>query len=240
MNWLSRLLHGKPAVALDGDALRRLEHWQQRCAATGDAAGELRHAQARYVVADVETSGLDVRRDRLISIGAVAVKSGLIDPGDAFEVVLRQEQASDTRNILIHGIGGMQQREGMDPVTALLGFLEFLGNDALVAYHASFDEVMIGRAMSDVLGLDFRPPWIDLAWILPRLCPEIHDGLADLDLWLDAFGIPVLVRHNALADALATAQLLQLALPRAARAGAVTPRRLLEMEKARRWLRQGR
>jgi len=239
MNRLLRLLRGKAPLVLDKVQRNRVDDWQHGRAAGGEASNGTLHRQARYVVADVETSGLNLRSDRLIAIGAVGVKAGLIDTTDAFEVVLRQEQASDTGNILIHGIGGMQQRGGVHPVEALLGFLEFLGDDTLVAYHAAFDEVMIARAMAEVLGLRFRPLWIDLAWILPRLYPEIHDGPASLDLWLDAFGIPVLVRHNALADALATAHLLQMVLPRAVRAGAVTPRGLAEMEKARRWLRQG-
>lgn len=240
MNWLVRLFRGEPAIALGEEQRRRRDAWRQRRAAAGEASQGMLHQQARYVVADVETSGLDMRNDRLIAIGAVAVKAGLIDPSDAFEVVLRQEQASATGNILIHGIGGMQQREGMNPVEGLLAFLEFLGDDVLVAYHAAFDAAMLGRSMDEVLDFRFRPLWIDLAWILPRLYPEIHDGPASLDLWLDAFDIPVLVRHNALADALATAQLLQLALPRASRAGAVTPHGLVAMEKARRWLMQGR
>lgn len=234
MNRLLRLLRGKPPLVLGEEQRRHRDDWRRGHAAAGDTPHDL----TRYVVADVEASGLDMRNDRLIAIGAVAVKGGLIDPTDAFEVVLRQDQASDMGNILIHGIGGTQQREGMLPVEALLGFLDYLGNDALVAYHAPFDAAMIGRAMEEFLDLRFRPLWIDLASILPELYPDIHADQGSLDLWLHAFDIPVLVRHNALADALATAQLLQMALPRATRAGAATPRGLAEMEKARRWLRR--
>lgn len=234
MNRLLRLLCGKPPLVLEEAQRRRRDDWRRARAAPGDTL----HEKARYVVVDVEASGLDTRTDRLIAIGAVAVKSGLIDPADAFEVVLRQNQASDTDNILIHGIGGTQQREGMPPAEALLEFLDFLRGGVLVAYHAPFDAAMIGRAMDEFLDLRFRPLWIDLASILPELCPDTHADQGALDLWLQAFDIPVLARHNALADALATAQLLQVVLPRATRAGAATPRGLAEMEKARRWLRR--
>jgi hypothetical protein len=104
------------------------------------------HLLSRYVVVDVEASGLDAANDRLISIGAVAVDRGLIEARNAFEVVLRQDQVSTNDNILIHGIGASAQREGADPAEAMLDFLEFAGKSPLVAFHAFFDETMIGRA----------------------------------------------------------------------------------------------
>ena len=62
--------------------------------------------QTRFVVVDVETSGLDLRSDRLLSIGAVAVEAGAIHPADSIELVLRQTQESGHDNILLHGIAG--------------------------------------------------------------------------------------------------------------------------------------
>ena len=65
----------------------------------------------RWLVVDVETSGLDAARDRLLAIAAIAVRvdwpSGrlAIVLGDSFEVVLRQEAPSTRENILLHGIG---------------------------------------------------------------------------------------------------------------------------------------
>jgi hypothetical protein len=54
----------------------------------------LPHGKARCVVVDVETSGLDLARDSLIAIGAVAVNELALDLDDCFEIVLRQEKAS--------------------------------------------------------------------------------------------------------------------------------------------------
>ena len=67
------------------------------------------HAQTRYVVVDTETTGLDLRHDRVIAIGAAAVEGGLLRLSDCFETVLRQDKASPNANILIHGIGGQTQ-----------------------------------------------------------------------------------------------------------------------------------
>ena len=163
----------------------------------------------RIVVVDVETTGLDPTRDALISIGAVAVEDGRIALGKSFSVVLRQKDASSKENILVHGITGETQRQGLPPADALLDFLEYLGKSPLVAFHVAFDETAIRRAMKEYLGLNFRHRWLDLAYVLPALMPNLN--LKALDDWADHFSIVIEERHNALCDALATAELLLIA-----------------------------
>ena len=219
MGWLSGLL-GRERN-LDPDARVRLERWQRLPAPAPDVAP----GAARLVVADVESSGLDMQRDRLIAIGAVTVESGRIELARSFYRVLRQPRSSTNENILVHGIGGTEQCEGGDPVEVLLGFLEFVGRAPLVGFHAAFDAVMIGRAMREHLGLKFDPPWIDLAYVAPALLPGEGRERKGLDAWLARFGIEAFSRHDAVADALATAQLLLAVLANAA----TPPRRLDEL-----------
>ena len=106
----------------------------------------LPHRHARYVVVDVETTGLDMRRDLPIAIGAVGVGDNAIAFGDAYEVVLKQSAASADANILIHGIGGQMQLAGRDPALAMLEFVEYAGTSPLVAFRAEFDQAMLVRA----------------------------------------------------------------------------------------------
>ncbi len=110
--------------------------------------------------------------DSLISIGAVAVVNGQIVLDDSFSVVLQQRESSRKENILIHGISGSAQREGVLPADALLAFLGYLGKSPLVAFHVAFDETMIRRALRQYLGISFKRPWLDLAYVLPALYPE--------------------------------------------------------------------
>jgi len=235
MSWLSRLFGSKAApVVLSPERLERLERWRQ----LPDADLERSHFQTRYVVVDVESSGLNMVKDRLISIGAVAVVNGLIDTQDAFEVILKQDVVSDTANILLHGIGGSAQREGVEPEEALLSFLEYIGKSPLVAYHALFDHSMIARAMEKYLGYKFEPQWLDLAWIMPELFQEKIDTNVALDSWLNLFDIENIQRHNAVSDCYATAKLLQVAIARAGDRGAECPARVMEIERVRRWLRR--
>jgi len=192
-------------------------------------------AQARYVVVDVETTGLNLMTDTLISIGAVAVVGTRITLADSFSVVLQQDQISRRENILIHGITGTVQREGMTPVDALLDFLDYLGKSPLVAFHVAFDETMIRRAMRQYLNLSFKHPWIDLAYLMPALCPALARSHRVLDDWAGYFNIHNAARHDALADAMVTAQLLQVALVQARIRRAADFAGLRDLEKAQRW-----
>lgn len=230
MNLLSRLLR-KPPI-LDADQRRRLAAWQ--ALPEPDLTEPI--DQARFVVVDVESTGLDIRRDRLIAIGAVAVHERRIVLADSFEVILRQDEVSDRDNILVHGIGGQMQRAGLPPAQALLDFLDYLGKAPLVAYHAVFDETMIRRAMTRHLGLACKRPWLDLAYVMPALLPAHAHSHKALDDWTALFGITNYARHAALADALATAQLLLAALPLAIAQKLADYKALQTQQKAERWL----
>ncbi len=228
--WLSRVFGKRPE--LTPQQAQRLEDWQALPQADMQAPFEA----ARYVVVDVETSGLDIRKDHLIAIGAVAVKNGKIAVADSLDIVLQQDLVSDRANILIHGIGGEAQREGVPPAEALLDFLEYLGKDPLIAFHVAFDRTMIGRAVRTHLGFKFELPWADLAYVAPALYPELARSRRSLDEWIAHFRIANYARHSALADALSTAELLLALRERLTAREAASFRGLRDMERERRML----
>jgi DNA polymerase III subunit epsilon len=205
-------LGDQPASTLDADSQARLTAvLGLRQAALGTTL-----QKTRWVVADVETSGLNPRRDRLLAIGAVAVVDGAVALNDSFEVILKQDAASTHDNILIHRISTSQQLGGEDAAMALLAFLEYVGNSPLVGYHAHFDEMVIARAIALTFGMKFDRTWLDLAMLAPAVDKrgelsreEIISGrhAKPLDWWLDHCQIKIGKRHHAAADALATAQL---------------------------------
>lgn len=221
-------LLGGPKVG--GPDEERLRRW---FAIPAQPAG-LPHARARYVVVDTETTGLDMKRDRVIAIGAAGVDGGVLRLADCFDVVLRQERASPDANILIHGIGGEAQLAGAEPKQGVLAFLEYLAKSPLVAFRADFDRTMLARAVKSVLGVPFHHPWIDLAVLLPALFPRAE--ATTLDDWLGHFRLVGAERHHALADAFATAQLLQIVLDAADRVGMRTAADLVAIQRAQVWL----
>lgn len=230
MLWLTRWFGSRPQLSLQQQ--QRLAEWQ----ALPGRALNLPFRETRCVVVDVETTGLNLLQDRLISIGAVAVVNAKIDFGDSFYVVLQQQAASEKGNILVHGIGNTAQLEGVPPVEALLAFLEYLGKDPLIAFHVTFDETMIRRALREYLGFTFKHSWLDLAYVMPGLNPPLARKYRALDDWIGHSGIRIDVRHNALADALATAQLFQIAHAQACAKSITNFAGLHDLEKAQRWV----
>lgn len=190
----------------------------------------------RWCVVDVETGGLDAQRDPLLAIGAVAIEHGRIALGASLEVGLAQAQSTAAANILIHGIGGAEQRAGQAPHEALLAWLEFAKAAPRVAFHAGFDQAVLRRAERDRLGLTINAPWFDAAVVAQLLFPDAARRCHHLDDWLSHFGIAVFARHGALADAFATAELWLVLMQAAQRQKLATAHQLHRLLRARRWL----
>lgn len=231
MNWLRRLFARGRSLPPD-QALALAAHRARR-----KITGAEPLATLRWVVVDVETSGLNPNTDRLLSIGAVEIINGRIRLNSGFEVILRQPQASTSANILIHRIDGTTQLSGLEPARAMLDFLEYAGCSPLAGFHAGFDRAMIRRAGMEMLGYAPSNPWLDLAYLASALLADASDTVPQgLDGWLDRHDIKNCARHDAMADALATAQLLQIVLARAQARGIATLRDLIRIEQAERWL----
>lgn len=221
---------------------------------------------ARWVVLDVESTGLDPRRDRLLAIAAVAVHwhgtppRPQVMPGDSFAAVLRGGDAAttpaagpDRANILLHGIGLAAQRAGAEPADVHRAFDAWCAGAPRLGYHVAFDRALIERSRHAVLGEAAPAPaprWLDLEPIaavaaVAGAAPAGARAVATeraLDDWLERFGITCLARHDAAADALATAELLLALWPRLAREtgtvrdAAAAFAALERIAAARRWL----
>ena len=206
--------------------------------------GEPAADASRWVVLDVESSGLDAEHDRLLAIAATAVQVVGADMprvalADSFEVVLRQDERDtatpDKANILVHGIGVGAQRAGVPAGEALRAFVDYIGTAPLVAFHAHFDQTLIRRALKAQGLPPLANPWLDLAALAPVLWPDQRAHA--LDEWMALFGITCMQRHQAAADTLATAELLQALWPRVCRQIAAPDfRAVAQLAAQRRWL----
>lgn len=177
----------------------------------------------RWVVVDLETSGLNLNRDQVLSIGAVVIEDGAVDFSQLFERTLQRPETKLSPSVLIHGLGPSAIAAGSDPVEALLDFMEYVGDSPLLAFHAPFDQHMLSRALKDSLGYRLTHPFLDVADIAPLLCPEAPIREAGLDDWIKHFHLEVGERHHASADALATAELMLILFSRARQQSIDTP-----------------
>lgn len=198
--------------------------------------------EGRWVVLDVETSGLDPSRDRLLAIASVAVRVDWssrrlsIGLGDSFEAVLQQEQPSSRDNILLHGIGVARQSAGLPARQALESFAAHAGASPLLAFHAAFDRTLVQRYARAALGSGLPHPWLDIEHLCGVAYPEV--AARSLDEWMAHFGIRCAARHQAAADALAECELLLRIWPRVA-AECACWRDVQRLAARRRWIARG-
>jgi DNA polymerase-3 subunit epsilon len=195
-------------------------------------SGDAPAASARFAVLDCETTGLDPRKDRLVTIGAVAVRGGEIVLGDVFEALLKVEY--NTSAVTVHGVTREHSRRGLDEAAAVAALRAYLGDAVIVGHHVDHDVATIDAACERHFGarLDNRTlDTMDLALLLER------DGAFaggepfrsfELDALCARFGIVPHDRHTAPGDAFLTAQVFLRLLRRAARAGRTTVGRLCE------------
>lgn len=234
MTWFSRLFSGQDlsAPSLTAEQQCLLARWRELPAADMRRS----HYRCRYVVVDVESTGINVKTDRLCAIAALAVSDGQIDFKDAFHWLSADAHpgAADAPA----SAAGRPEPSAIQSLDALLAFLGFVGKGPLLAYNVPFVAAMIERAFAEGLGVELGLPWIDLAWVMPDLFRDVDAAQDGLDAWLAHFGIESIRRHNAVSDAYATAQLLQVAIASGARKGFATPASLLALEKARRHMHQ--
>ena len=187
-----------------------LEDYRHAFASTWTDATPL--DELRFVVLDTEATGADAARDRLISIGAVAVIDGEIVLSDTFEMLLKvsHNQASVT----VHGITRDEALGGVDEPEALLAFLNYLRDGVIVGHHIGFDVQMMNRACEQHFGTRMANRTLDTMDLTLHLQDAGafagHQAIRDfsLDALCSLFGVEPHDRHTAGGDAFITAQIL--------------------------------
>ncbi|ATV15827.1 DNA polymerase III subunit epsilon [Pseudomonas avellanae] len=223
MNLFEWLKPRPKKAPLDAHQLKRLKRLSA-CAKLSDKP--LR--QQRWVVLDLETSGLNMNRDQVLSIGAVVIEDGAIDLGQQFERTLLRVDHKVSPAVLIQGLAPSAIAAGSEPVEALLDFMEFVGESPILGFHAPFDQHMLGRALKESLDYRLQHAFFDAAEIAPMLCEQANLRHAGLDDWTQFFGLHAEERHNASADALVTAELALILFSHARRQQIDSPVRLAE------------
>jgi DNA polymerase-3 subunit epsilon len=205
--------------------------------------GPVRPAEARYVVIDTELTGLDERRDSIVSLGALRVVEGRIDLADRSYGEVRPASTLSPTSIVIHGITPEETRGRPEIGGVLRSFREFCAGDILVGHFIEIDLQFLGKELAGA-GL---PPFANRAldtwalydWLSSR---TPHDGGPGLPRLRDprlpelaqALGVPGARQHHALADAFVTAQVFQRLLRRLPRWEVVTVDQLLRIGDPRR------
>lgn len=170
-------------------------------------------SEVRFVVLDTETTGLNVEKDKILSIGAVAVKNQKIYIAERFEYYVQQVYEGRKAGIKIHGILPKHTANAQSPKAVLIALLGYLQNSVLVGHHIGFDVAVLNRAFQQHLNGQLQNQTIDTAHLAKRLqtsfynTPTLNNKHVSLDELCKQYNIPVYNRHTASGDALITAVL---------------------------------
>lgn len=198
-----------------------LRHWlDARRHGDGEWGALLRPYQGMEVVSlDLETTGLDPRKDHVLSIAAVPVANGRVRIAEGFSRTVRAERDFGIDSIRHHRITPGESADGASVTAAVEGLLRWLGNRPLLGYNLAFDAAMLAPHVRRITGFALPNRRIELAGeYFARERRRRADAAIDLRLEAicDDLGVPLLERHTAMGDAV-TVGLCWLAL--AQRAG---------------------
>jgi DNA polymerase III subunit epsilon len=193
-----------------------------------------------WVAIDCETTGLDVRRDKIISIGAVRIVGNRLMTSERLELLVRPERAITAASMRVHRLRESDVAQGMEPRHAMRQLLDFIGSRPLVGYYLEFDVAMLNREIWPLLGVRLPQPKIEVSAMYydfkNRQRPAHQRGEAiDLSFatMMSDLALPLREAHDALNDAvmagLAFVKLRRLALtaqtPKTQRLGAARAHR---------------
>lgn len=175
-----------------------------------------------WVSLDLETTGLDPRRDHILSLAAVPVRGSRVVLSERFERRIRPDRAFGIESVRHHLITPAEAAAGIQVTRAVREFLHWLGSRTLLGYHISFDLEMLAPHARAITGFGVPNVRVELADAfashIARTRPYDPHNL-EFSHIARTLGVPVLGRHSALGDA-TTVALCWLALqPRAAPRG---------------------
>ncbi len=148
-----------------------------------------------YCVLDIETTGLSFRTEKITELGAIKIKNGKII--DTFECFVNPEKPIPYEVIKVTHITDDMVRDAEKIEQVLPKFLEFAGDDVLVAHNANFDIGFI-RHFAELQGLKMDNTYIDTLALARDMFPDYKKY--KLGIIADNLGIRVDVAHRALDD----------------------------------------
>ncbi len=148
------------------------------------------------IVLDVETTGLDYTKERMVEFAAIRLENGKMK--DRFETLINPEQHIRKSSIAIHGIKEEDVKDAPTEAEVMPMILDFIGDYPIVAHNVIFDYSFINEASIRQTGKPINNPRIDSQMMFKEIYPELEScGLESL---MTKFNIEFSTRHRAMAD----------------------------------------
>lgn len=186
-----------------------------------------------YVVVDLETTGLDLRRDAIASYGATVIEDGRMIAARNVYGLVHPERTLSPKSITIHTLRPADLADA-PPLSDAVKILDaLLADRVLVAHAAWIEQSFLSRAFK-AHGKRLRCKVIDTAAMARAagLVASHASGEPDLERLATQLGLPVDTPHHALGDAITTAQIFLALVARLVPRGYQTARALIDLTTA--------
>lgn len=161
----------------------------------------------RFVAIDTETTGFDYENDRILCIGAVAIKNNKILVSDSIEIYVKQD-VFNKETVKIHGIRKDGNEAKFSEEEALIKFIDYLDDAVIVAHHTAFDVTMINKALERLNVGPLESKQLDTNYIHKKIAKtDTYKKIFSLEELCEIYNVKMHDRHTALGDALITAYL---------------------------------
>lgn len=163
-----------------------------------------------WVALDCETTGLDRRRDEIVSIGAVRIVGERLLTSERLELLVQPERGVSPESVRIHRLRERDLAQGLPAQEAVRRLLHFAGSRPLVGYYLEFDLAMLNRIARPLLGMPLPQPAVEVSALyhdykFRQLPPYQQHDNAGIDLRFDTMmrdlQLPLRDAHDALNDA---------------------------------------
>jgi DNA polymerase-3 subunit epsilon len=179
--------------------------------------------QLNFVVIDTETTGLNPRKDFIISFGGIKVRNYRMDLQSSKELYL-DTPVRNPESIKVHEI--IYPLKNIPLKDFGKEVLDYISSDIIVGHHIGFDLMMLEKALKDFGLKKLQNHVLDTQHLAIRLEKGPHYDLSmakpgeySLDNLCERYGIALDDRHTAAGDAFLTAQLLMKLLKAAEKKG---------------------
>ncbi len=171
-----------------------------------------------YWALDLETGGLDARRDPILAVGMLPVRGGKIRLGEKYRTLVRPADGRpiDPESVRAHQLVWGEVKDA-PPVAEVLPEIERrLAGGVLLVHHRAIDVAFLKDACRRTGRAWPSPPVVDTVDLLVKLARKAHRArpelpadppVLNLSAAREAHGLPPYQAHDALSDALATAEL---------------------------------
>ncbi len=160
---------------------------------------------------DLETTGLDPRHDTILSAGWITLDAHHVFLASAEHHLVKAERAVNESSAVIHAITDDMTAQGEELCAVMSRLLSVLNGRVLLAHNASIERRFLDRACRHCFGGPFFSPTIDTLQLalrrLRRRDRHPRSGELRLAALREQYHLPRYKAHNALSDALATAEL---------------------------------